>query len=80
MDLDRRRFDSFNRKQLAKSIHVVSEDRRLMAGAGDGDATKAGTEKVGMDSGVYMDENALGGMSLGAVAGGGVAVVERIRV
>ena len=47
-----------------------------MAGAGDGDVAKAGIEQVRVDAGVGVDEDALGGEALGAVAGDGIAVVE----
>lgn len=44
-----------------------------MAGAGGGDVAEAGAERIRMDAGVGVDEDALGGESLGAVAGNGVA-------
>ena len=47
-----------------------------MAGAGDGDVAEAGVEQVRVDAGIGVDEDALGGEALGAVAGDGVAVVE----
>jgi hypothetical protein len=37
---------------------------------------KAGAERVAMDAGVGVNEDALGGQSLGTVAGDGVAVIE----
>ena len=76
MDLERRCFANLGGKQLAKSMHVVREGRRFVAGAGDGDVIKAGAEKVGMDPGVGMDQDSFGGKSLCAVAGDGIAVVE----
>jgi hypothetical protein len=47
-----------------------------VAGAGDGNVTEAGVEQVWVNGCVGVDEDALGGEALGAVAGDGVAVVE----
>ena len=47
-----------------------------MAGAGDRDVAEAGVEQIRVDAGIGMNEDALGGKTLGAVAGDGVAVVE----
>jgi len=47
-----------------------------MASARDSDVAETGVEQVGMDPGVGVDEHALGGQALGAVAGDGVAVIE----
>jgi len=47
-----------------------------MAGAGNGDIAESGAEKVWMDTGVGVDQEALGGDSLGAMAGDCIAVVE----
>jgi hypothetical protein len=44
--------------------------------AGDGDVAKAGVEKVWVDAGIGVNQDALGGETLRAVAGDGVAVVE----
>ena len=55
---------------------VVSEERGIMASARDGDIAEAGVEQVRMDTGVGVNENALGGEPLGAMTGDGIAVVE----
>ena len=55
---------------------VVGEKRGLVASAGDGDVGEAFVKQVGMDAGIGVNEDALGGESLGAVAGDGIAVVE----
>ena len=60
----------------AEFRHVVGEERGLVARAGDGDVSEAGVEQVGVDAGIGVDQNALGGEALGAVTGDGVAVVE----
>ena len=60
----------------AEFCHVVGEERGLVAGAGDGDVAEAGVEQVRVNAGIGVDENALGGETLGAVAGDGIAVVE----
>ena len=56
--------------------YVVGKKGCIVAGAGDGDIAKTGVEQVWMDAGVGVDQDALGGKSLGTVAGDGVAVVE----
>jgi hypothetical protein len=56
--------------------HVVGEERRLVAGARDGDVGEAGVEQVRVDAGIGVNEDAFGGKALGAVTGNGVAVVE----
>jgi hypothetical protein len=56
--------------------HVVSEERGLVAGAGDGDVPEAGVEEIRVDARIGVNENAFGGEVLGAVTGDGVAVVE----
>ena len=55
---------------------VVSEDRGLVAGAGDGDIAEAGIEQVRVDTGIGVNEDAFGGEPLGAMTGDGIAVVE----
>ena len=47
-----------------------------MAGARDGDVAETGVEQVWVNAGVGIDQDALGGESLGAVTGDGVAVIE----
>ena len=47
-----------------------------MTSAGDGDIAKAGVEQVRVDAGVGVHKDALGGETLGTVAGHGVTVVE----
>ena len=47
-----------------------------MAGAGNGDIAEAGVEQVRVNPGIGVNEDALGGEALGAMAGDGIAVVE----
>jgi hypothetical protein len=47
-----------------------------MAGAGNGDVSETRIQQVGVDACISIDEDALGGQPLGAVAGDGVAVVK----
>ncbi len=51
-----------------------------MAGTGDQDVAEARVERVcldgWMDGRIRMDEHALGGQTLGAVAGEGIAMIE----
>jgi hypothetical protein len=56
--------------------HVVGEERGLVAGAGDGDVAEARVEQVRVDTGIGVNEDALGGKALRAVTGNGVAVVK----
>jgi len=83
--LDNRRcFRDFERGSLrnigaelwAELGEVVGKERGLVAGAGDGDVAEAGVEQVRVDAGVGVDEDALGGETLGTVAGDGVAMIE----
>ena len=60
----------------AELCNVVGKERGLAAGAGDGNVAEAGVEQVWVDAGVGMDEDALSGKALGAVARDGVALVE----
>jgi len=50
-----------------------------MTGAGDGNVTKAGTEQIGMDRGVGVNQDVLKGGPLGAVASDCATVVEMAR-
>ena len=61
---------------LSEAIHVVGKDGRFVAGARDGDVAETETEQVGMNARVGVNEDTLGGESLGTVAGNGVAVIE----
>ena len=56
--------------------HVVSKEYGIVAGARDGNIGKARVEQVWVNAGVGVNEDALGGEALGAVAGDGIAVVE----
>jgi len=47
-----------------------------VAGAGDGDVAEARVEQVRMNAGIGVHEDALGGESLGTVAGHGIPMVE----
>src|SRR5712692_1827638 len=61
---------------LPKIGSVIGVDLSVEAGARDGDVAEAGVEQIWVDTGVGMDEDALGGKALGAVTGDRVAVVE----
>ncbi len=63
-------------KLLAKFRNVVGEYRCFVAGAGDGNVAKSGTEQVWVDARVGMNQHALGSEALGAMAGNGVAMIE----
>jgi hypothetical protein len=54
----------------------IGEDRGFVVGARDCPVAKAGTEQVGVNAGVGVDEGPLGGESLDALAGDGIAVIE----
>ena len=54
--------------------HVVGEKHGVVASAGDGDVAKPRIEQVRVNAGVGVDQDALGGESLGAVAGYGIPV------
>ena len=56
--------------------HVVGKQYGIVAGARDGNVGKARVEQVWVNAGVGVNEDALGGEALGAVAGDGIAVVE----
>jgi hypothetical protein len=56
--------------------HVVGEERGLVAGAGEGDVGEAVVEQIRVGAGIGVNEDTLGGESLGTVACDGVAVVE----
>src|SRR5579875_3342388 len=74
--LERGSFAHFSSKVLREPRHVVGEDCCLVAGAGYGDVAEAGVQEVGMNACIGVNKNALGGYTLGAVAGDCVAVVE----
>jgi hypothetical protein len=56
--------------------HVVGEDYGMVAGARDGNVRKSRVEQVWVNAGVGVNEDALGGKPLRAVAGDSIAVVE----
>ena len=56
--------------------HVVGKQYGIVAGARDGNVGKARVEQVRVNAGVGVNEDALGGKALRAVAGDGIAVVE----
>jgi hypothetical protein len=60
----------------AEFCHVVSEERGLVTGAGDGDVGEAGVEQVRVNACVGVNEDAFGSEALRAVTGDGVSVVE----
>jgi RHS repeat-associated protein len=55
---------------------IVSEDLRIVRGAGDRDIGKPGVDEFGVDVGVHVDQNALRSESLRTVRGDCVAVIE----
>jgi len=69
-------FRNIGSELRAEFFHVVSEERGLVAGAGEGDVGEAGVEQVGVDAGIGVNEDAFGGEALGTVTGDGIAVVE----
>jgi hypothetical protein len=75
-DFQSRRLACFDAELLAETSNVVSEDGSFAAGAGDGDVAESGAEQVGMNACIGVDEDALRGQPLGAVAGYGIAMVE----
>jgi len=56
--------------------HVVGEDYGIVAGARHGNVGKTRAEQVQVNAGVGVNEYALGGKPLRAVAGDGLAVIE----
>ena len=56
--------------------YVVGEDYGIVAGARDGNVGKSRVEQIWVNAGVGVNEDALGGKPLRAVAGDGIAVVE----
>jgi len=63
----------------AEFRHVVGEERRLVAGAGDRDVAEAGVEQVRADAGIGVNEKAFGGEPLGAMTADGIASRSRKR-
>jgi len=61
---------------LSKFSYIVSEDGRLMACAGNSYISEACVEQLWVDARVRMNEDALSGESLGAVARDGITVVK----
>ncbi len=55
---------------------IVGEYGRFVAGAGDGDVSEAGIDKVGMCGCIDIDQHTIGGKALRAVAGYGIAMIE----
>lgn len=74
-DFQGKRFRDFGAELRAELVPVISEDRRLVAGAGDGKVAKAGVEQIRVDSGIGVDQDALGGESLVTVAGNDLRVL-----
>jgi len=75
-DFQGRGFRDIGAELRAEFCDVVGKERGLAAGTGDGDVAEARVEQVGVDTGIRMDEDALGGKALGTVTGDGVAVIE----
>jgi hypothetical protein len=76
LDFEGRSLRDLGSKLRSKFCHVVGEERRFVAGTGEGDVAETGVKKIRMDAGVRVDEDTLGGETLGAVAGDGISVVE----
>ncbi|MHB8348754.1 MAG: hypothetical protein ACYDHM_16800 [Acidiferrobacterales bacterium] len=55
---------------------IVGISLRVVRSAGDGNIRKAGVYQLGVNIGVDVDEHALGGESLRAVAGDSIAMIE----
>ena len=73
-------FRDIGSKLRTEFRHVVGEECRLVAGAGDGDVAEAGVEQIRVDARIGVNEDAFGGEALGAVAGDGVAVVKMTMI
>ena len=63
---------------LSEARHVVGKDGCFMAGTRDNDIADAGIKHVRMDAGIGVNQDPLGGESLYAVTGDGVAVIEKL--
>ena len=79
-DFQRGGLADFGPKLLSQAAHVIREDYRLVACAGDGYIAEARTEQVGMNASIGVNEDALGSKPLGTVASNGVAVIEMAMV
>jgi len=75
-DFEGGRLRNIGSELRSKLGHVVGKECRLVASAREGDVAKAGVEQVRVNTGISMNENALGGETLGAMAGNGISVVE----
>ena len=64
-DFQRRSLGDIGAELWAEFDHVVGEERCIVAGAGDGDVSEAGVEQVRVNTGIGIDQDALGGEALG---------------
>src|SRR5580658_3046111 len=69
-------FAHIGAEALGKRRGIISVNVGVLGRAGDGDVGKAGVEEFGKRIGVHIDEDAVFGQTLGAVAGNGIAVIE----
>ena len=69
-------FADFMAEILAQRGRMIGIDARIDAGAGYRNIGEAGVDEVGMYRGIDMDQHAVGGESLGAVAGDRIAMIE----
>jgi hypothetical protein len=74
-DCESRNFGHFYSELLRETGRVVGEDHRFVTGAGDSDIAEARPEQVGVESRCQRKSDALGGETLGAVAGDGISVL-----
>lgn len=65
-DFQRRNLGGIGAELCAELGHVIGKSGRFVAGAGNGDIAESQIERVRVDSGVGIDQDALGGDPLGA--------------
>ena len=64
IDLQGGGFRDIGPELRSKFCHVVSEERGLVPGAGDGDVREAGVKKAWVDTGIGVNEDTFGGEAL----------------
>ena len=56
--------------------HIVREERSVLARPGDGDVPESRVQKVGVNSGIGVDEDTLGSEDLRTMTGDRIAMIE----
>ena len=64
---------------LGKGGGIIGVNVGILGRTRNGDVGKAGVEEFGERIGVHIDEDAVFGQTLGAVAGNGIAVIEMLH-